>query len=191
MAKVIKIALAGEGGQGVQSVAQIMTNAANDAGKEALYIPNFGVEQRGGVSIAFCQISDEAIGAPKFEKGDIVIALSDRAVVRCQQYVSPETIFVYEASIEGVDEFLPQNAKKVLAIPALKIAKEELHPRVFNVIILGATLKATGIMSLDEAKGALEKKLGYKFEQNPKLRELNFKALERGAEIIEQLLVSK
>ncbi len=191
MANVIKIALAGEGGQGVQSVAQIMTNAANDAGKEALYIPNFGVEQRGGVSIAFCQISDEKIGAPKFETGDIVIALSDRAVVRCQQYVGPGTIFVYEASIEGVDEFLPKNAKKVLAIPALKIAKEELHPRVFNVIILGATLKATNIMSLDDAKSALEKKLGYKFEQNPKLRELNFKALERGAEIIEQLLASK
>lgn len=191
MANVIKIALAGEGGQGVQSVAQIMTNAANDAGKEALYIPNFGVEQRGGVSIAFCQISDEKIGAPKFETGDIVIALSDRAVVRCQQYVGAGTIFVYEASIEGVDEFLPKNAKKVLAIPALKIAKEELHPRVFNVIILGATLKATNIMSLDDAKSALEKKLGYKFEQNPKLRELNFKALERGAEIIEQLLASK
>lgn len=191
MADVIKIALAGEGGQGVQSVAQIMTNAANDAGKEALYIPNFGVEQRGGVSIAFCQISDEKIGAPKFEIGDIVIALSDRAVIRCQQYAGPNTIFVYEASIEGVDEFLPKKAKKVLAIPALKIAKEELHPRVFNVIILGATLKATKIMSMDDAKSALEKKLGYKFEQNPKLRELNFKALERGAEIIEQLLASK
>lgn len=191
MAKVIKIALAGEGGQGVQSVAQIMTNAANDAGKEALYIPNFGVEQRGGVSIAFCQISEDKIGAPKFEKGDIVIALSDRAVVRCQQYVGPETIFVYEASIEGVDEFLPQNARRVLAIPALKTANEELHPRVFNVIILGATLKATGILSLEDARKALESKLGYKFEQNPKLRELNFKALERGAEIIEELLASK
>jgi len=191
VAKVIKIALAGEGGQGVQSVAQIMTNAANDAGKEALYIPNFGVEQRGGVSIAFCQISDDKIGAPKFEKGDIVIALSDRAVVRCQQYAGPETIFVYEASIEGVDEFLPQNAKRVLAIPALKTANDELHPRVFNVIILGATLKATGIISLEDARKALESKLGYKFEQNPKLRELNFKALERGAEIIEELLASK
>jgi len=191
VAKVIKIALAGEGGQGVQSVAQIMTNAANEAGKEALYIPNFGVEQRGGVSIAFCQISDEQIGAPKFEKGDIVIALSGRAVIRCQQYVGPETIFVYESSIEGVDKFLPQNAKRVLAIPALKTANDELHPRVFNVIILGATLKATGILSLEDARKALELKLGYKFEQNPKLRELNFRALERGAEIIEELLASK
>jgi len=91
MAKIVKIALAGEGGQGVQSVAQIMVDAANDEGKEALYIPNFGVEQRGGVSIAFCQISDERIGAPKFVTGDIVIALSGRAVVRTQQYVGPSS----------------------------------------------------------------------------------------------------
>lgn len=191
MAKVVKIALAGEGGQGVQSVAQIMTNAANDEGKEALYIPNFGVEQRGGVSIAFCQISDERIGAPKFEIGDIVIALSDRAVVRTQQYVGPKTIFIYDDSIEGIEDDLPKNGAKVLAIPALKISKEELHPRVFNVVILGATLEATGVLSLDDAKKALEKKLGYKFEQNQKLREQNYKALERGAELVRELLAGK
>lgn len=191
MAKVVKIALAGEGGQGVQSVAQIMTNAANDEGKEALYIPNFGVEQRGGVSIAFCQISDERIGAPKFEIGDIVIALSDRAVVRTQQYVGPKTNFIYDASIEQVEEYLPTNGAKVLAIPALKISKEELHPRVFNVMILGAALQATGVLTLDQAKKALEKKLGYKFEQNPKLRELNHKALERGAQLMQEQLAGK
>ncbi len=191
MAKVVRIALAGEGGQGVQSVAQIMTNAANDEGKEALYIPNFGVEQRGGVSIAFCQISDERLGAPKFEIGDIVIALSDRAVVRTQQYVGPETIFIYDDSIEGIQDDLPKNGAKVLAIPALRISKEELHPRVFNVVILGATLEATGVLSLDDAKKALEKKLGYKFEQNPKLREQNYKALERGAELVRELLAGK
>lgn len=54
-----KIVLAGEGGQGVQSIAKILVEAGYEAGKQILYIPNFGVEQRGGVSIAFCQISDE------------------------------------------------------------------------------------------------------------------------------------
>ena len=54
-----KIVLAGEGGQGVQSIAKILVEAGYEAGKQILYIPNFGVEQRGGVSIAFCQIADE------------------------------------------------------------------------------------------------------------------------------------
>lgn len=68
MAKVFKVAIAGEGGQGVQSIAEILAEAANEEGKNALYIPNFGVEQRGGVSIAFVQVSDGDIGAPKFRK---------------------------------------------------------------------------------------------------------------------------
>ena len=82
-----KIVLAGEGGQGVQSVAKILVEAGYEANKEILYIPNFGVEQRGGVSIAFCQIGDEKIGEPRFSKGDIVIMLSDRAIERCQLLV--------------------------------------------------------------------------------------------------------
>ena len=56
-----RIVLAGEGGQGVQSIAKILVEAGYEAGKEILYIPNFGVEQRGGVSIAFCQVADEKI----------------------------------------------------------------------------------------------------------------------------------
>ncbi|AEF92940.1 Pyruvate/ketoisovalerate oxidoreductase [Desulfotomaculum nigrificans CO-1-SRB] len=186
MAKATKILLAGEGGQGVQSVAEIIAAAANAEGREALYIPNFGVEQRGGVSIAYLQIADEPIGAPKFDKADILIALSDRAVRRCKQYVGSETVYVYDASIEGVENDLPKEgeAKKVLAIPALEISKNELHPRVFNVVIMGAVVAATNVVPVEAAKAAIEKKLGYKFEQNPKLRELNFKAIDRGMELM-------
>jgi len=184
MGKTVKIMLAGEGGQGVQSVAEIIAEAANEEGREVLYIPNFGVEQRGGVSIAFLQIGLEPIGSPKFETGDIVVALSDRAIARTAQYVGPKTVFVYDAGIEGAGEYLPQNAGRVLAIPAVDVAKRELHPRVFNIVIMGAVIEATGVVPLAEAKAAIEKKLGYKFEKDPQLRELNFKAMDRGAELV-------
>ncbi|MEG6617127.1 2-oxoacid:acceptor oxidoreductase family protein [Peptococcaceae bacterium 1198_IL3148] len=186
MAELTKIMLAGEGGQGVQSVAQILAEAADNEGKEALYIPNFGVEQRGGVSIAYLQISNERIGAPKFNIGDIVVAVSERAILRTKQYVGENTIFIYDSSVDIAEEELPQNAAKILAIPALDIAKNELHPRVFNIIILGVIVAATKVVSQEDAKKAIEKKLGYKFEQNPKLRELNFKAIDRGAELVSQ-----
>lgn len=188
MAKEFKIALAGEGGQGVQSVASIIVEAANNSGREALYIPNFGVEQRGGVSIAFVQIADNKIGSPKFKKADIVVALSDRAVRRTVQYVDQNTTFVYDSDIQGVEEDIPQEAGKVLAIPAIDVAKNELHPRVFNVVIMGAVIEATKVIRMEDAKQALEENLGYKFEKDPKLRELNFKALERGVELVKEAL---
>jgi len=235
--KVVKIALAGEGGQGVQMIAEILAEAANEEGKQALYIPNFGVEQRGGVSIAFVQISDGAIGAPKFQKADILIPLSPRAVKRTKMYAGKDTIYIYDNSLvsegevndnivglqyfdvtppcpaaaepnkdlpqdliagepktcsftkpaAGVDpEDLPGEVKKVIAIPANDIAKNEegLHPRVFNIIILGAVIAATDVLPLDTIEKALEVKLGDKFKADPKLRTMNFKALKRGYELI-------
>ena len=183
--RVIRIALAGEGGQGVQSVAEIITEAAFNEGKETIYCPNFGLEQRGGVSIAFVQIGDSKIGAPKFKTGDIVVALSGRAIRRTRQYVGPETTFVYDSSIEGAEADLPKNAARIMSIPAIKRSREELHPRVFNIIIMGAVLGATGVVSLEDAKEALEHKLGDKFKKDPALRELNFKALEIGQEMVQ------
>lgn len=188
MAETIKIALAGEGGQGVQSVAGILVEAANDEGREALYIPNFGVEQRGGVSVAFCQISDEKVGSPKFQYADLVVALSDRAVRRTRQYANKNTLYIYDSSIKGVENELPKDAKKVLGIPALETAKKELHPRVFNIIVMGAAIEATKVVGMEQAKKAVEKRLGYKFAQKPELRELNYKALERGAELVKKSL---
>jgi hypothetical protein len=132
MAELTRIVLAGEGGQGVQTVAEILAEAANEEGKQALYIPNFGVEQRGGVSVAYVQISDRQIGAPKFQTGDIVIALSDRAVHRTQKYVGPQTTFVYDSTIQGLEGELPENAGEVLPIPAVEVAKKRVSPAGFQ-----------------------------------------------------------
>lgn len=245
MAEVIKIALAGEGGQGVQSIAEILAEAANEEGKQALYIPNFGVEQRGGVSIAYVQISDGPIGAPKFQKADILIPLSARAVNRTKVHAGKNTVYLYDNSliqegevndnIIGLQYFdvtppcptagmpgapettvhspnhdlqqeliagepktcsftkegpginpadVPSEVKRVIPIPANDIAKNEFHPRVFNMIILGAVIAATDVLPLEAIKQALESKLGDKFKANPDLRNMNFKALERGYDIV-------
>lgn len=216
----IKIALAGEGGQGVQAIANILAEAANTEGKEAIYIPNFGVEQRGGVSIAYVQIDNKRIGSPKFPKADIVIALSARAIERTARYVDGRTTFIYDSSVlaaaeiddhvigvqavdadprsqrrtEVIDETkqnnvkLPTNAANIIGIPANDIAKNELHPRVFNVMILGAVIKATDVVSVDGIKQAIEDKLGDTFEKNPELRDLNFRALEKGMSLVERVV---
>lgn len=238
MAKVIKVAIAGEGGQGVQSIAEILAEAANAEGKNALYIPNFGVEQRGGVSIAYVQVSDGEIGAPKFQKADILIPLSPRAIERTKKYAGKDTVYIYDNSLiqesevndnivglqyydvtppnptaERPNADLPQDmiagepktasftkpgsrvdssdipeVKKVVAIPANDIAKNEMHPRVFNVIILGAVIAATEVLPMDSIKRALETKLGDKFNKNPELRDMNFKALERGYQLIKSAM---
>jgi 2-oxoglutarate ferredoxin oxidoreductase subunit gamma len=177
-----KIVLAGEGGHGVQSIAKILVEAGYAANKNVLYIPNFGVEQRGGVSIAFCQIADEEIGEPRFSKGDIVIMLSDRAIDRCSVYVDENTTVVYDSSICNVKPEM--KAKEIIDIRANKLAHDELTSRVFNIIILGAVIQATGVVDIQYVKQAMEQALGKKFVAKPELRELNHKALEMGMNLI-------
>lgn len=183
-----RIVLAGEGGQGVQSVAKILVEAGYEAKKNVLYIPNFGVEQRGGVSIAFCQISDTEIGEPRFSKGDIVVMLSDRAIERCSCYVDENTTVIYDTSV--CDKTPEVNAKEIIGLPANQIANDELHTRVFNIIILGVILKATGVVDIEHAKAAMELALGKKFDAKPELRDLNYKAMERGIELLDTASVS-
>lgn len=183
-----KIALAGEGGQGVQSIAEILAEAAYNEGKQTIYIPNFGLEQRGGVSIAFLQFSDQRIGAPKFNKADVVIALSERAVGRTIGYSDKNTLYVYDSGFNVSQDELPAQVKQIIGIPAIETANNELHPRVFNIIIMGAVIGLTKVVAYETAKAALESKLGYKFEKNPKLRELNFRALEIGKQMAEKSL---
>lgn len=185
---LVKIAIAGEGGQGVQSIAEILAEAAYNENRQTIYIPNFGLEQRGGVSIAFIQFSESRIGAPKFNKADVVIALSGRAVERTIQYADENTIYVYDTSFDVDEKIFPVPVKKLIGLPAIDISSRELHPRVFNIIIMGAVIGLTGAVSFEAAKAALEHKLAYKFEKDPGLKELNFKALEIGKKMAEESL---
>lgn len=231
-----RFVIAGEGGQGVQVVGEILAAAAYRSGLESLYIPNFGVEQRGGASIAFVQISDEPIGAPKFEHADIMAVLSRRAFERTRGHQGPDTVVIYDSSdlrtpviddktvgIQGWETIAPEGfaasvgresesvqdksesesahgesgpeprSKQrfrgiLLPIPASDVAKDELTPRVLNMIVLGAMISLSESINEESVMEALEAKLGAKFAKDESLRELNRNAIKRGTELVQQVL---
>lgn len=211
-----RIVVAGEGGQGVQLIGEILAESAYRAGREAIYIPNFGVEQRGGVSMAMVQIADQPLGAPKFEQADILVPLSQRAMKRTQGFIKQETFYIYEASalepphlhdetigLQAWETVAPEAfslavgnqpqdpnqppaglglmPSRVIGIPAATIAQAEFRPKVFNMIILGAIVAVSNVLSLDMVKEGLLAKLGDKLQHDPELKELNLRALARGA----------
>lgn len=174
----------------MQTVGEVLAEAAYSAGLEAMYIPNFGVEQRGGVSLAYVQMGEEPVTAPKFRFADVVVALSPRSVARSARYVNEDTTFVYEASGEDTGVSAAGRARRVMGLPAVRVAREELSPRVFNMVILGAIWALVPVMPLEEVKKAVESHLGYKFAVQPELRDLNFRAIARGKELVESQYLS-
>lgn len=170
--KDIRILIAGEGGQGVQTIAEILARAAFLEGKHSTYIPNFGVEQRGGVSIAFVQISENPLIFPKFAQADIMVVLCQRAVPRVERYFNKKTLYIYDSVLLK---------HKGIGIKATSLARE-LNPKVFNTIILGFLLTKLPIKKESVIEG-MKEVLGQKFKKNPEIRKLNLKALELGSQL--------
>ncbi len=164
----MKILLAGEGGQGVQIVGQLLTQACFLEKKPSLYIPNFGVEQRGGVSLSFV-VEGEDASYPQFEKADLLVIFCDRAYERVIKHLGPETKIITGPAVT------PGLVKKATPVSAANFA-----PQLHNIIILGKILKMTQLADLNTIKKAMDERLGHHFKKNPALRDLDFRALESG-----------
>ncbi|PIU01637.1 ketoisovalerate oxidoreductase [bacterium (Candidatus Torokbacteria) CG09_land_8_20_14_0_10_42_11] len=173
-----KILIAGEGGQGIQTIGKILSRAAFAQGLKTLYVPNFGVEQRGGVSVAFVQISEQELSYPKFEKADLLVVLNERAIKRSASYIGPATKIISNNSLIAA-EILPAN-NNVTEIDATNIANKEFTPQTLSILVLGAILPFLPLLKKEYVKKAIGEQLGSKFKAKPELEALNYKALERG-----------
>ncbi|HEB01499.1 MAG TPA: ketoisovalerate oxidoreductase [Candidatus Portnoybacteria bacterium] len=178
----MKILIAGEGGQGVQTIAKILSTAAYFKGKESLFVPNFGVEQRGGVSIAFVQINNQPIPYPKFAQADLLVVLSQRSVKRVSSYIGKDTLVIFNSSLIH-NQLVNRLTAQPIPVEATTLAIKKLDYRVFNMIILGVMLSQVPEIDLKNIKKAINYQLGYKFKKNPELRKLNLKALEIGRKL--------
>jgi len=156
----MNLLFAGEGGQGVQAIAQILAKAAFIQGFSPLYIPNFGVEQRGGVSIAFLVLEKNNLACyPKFEKADIVAILAQRSRERVQRYIGPKTRVVMGPAIKGG-------------------LKTSLPAKVWNVLVLGKINQLGKIVKTDNLIQALHERFAKSYIKNEALKQINLQAIK-------------
>lgn len=179
----MNILIAGEGGQGVQTIAEALSYAAFLAGLEASYLPQFGVEQRGTPTVAYIQIDKKKFTNQRFKIADIVVILRERAIPAAADSINPHTVIIFDSSTIS-PKALPQKSGEILGIPATQIAKEKFIPKVFNVIVLGALSKLVFDLKSEYLWQALEQYLGKKFAKNKELRKLNESALFEGQSFV-------
>ncbi|GEM_PF-181010 len=166
--EITKIVLAGEGGQGIQTIAKVLSTALVSAGYFVSYIPQFGPEQRGTPSVSFIQFSKSEITYPKFDTADIVMVLRRRAIKTIESYVGPKTQLLFDSSTISRQKFSLNNSR-VFAIPATKLAEEQFGNKNQNILALGVLAKNF----LDYPKNAMweiiSTQLGKKFAKNKDL----------------------
>lgn len=175
MTKNIKILIAGEGGQGIQTVSKILIETAYHKNLEVSFVPNYGVEQRGGVSLGYIQFGEKKIGYPKFIKSDILVLLSQRSLERAKDYINPKVKIIYNKDL------IKKDISNNFGFNFDKLANELGSHKTMNMLVLGVIAQnIKEIINLEDLKKQINKKLAYKYKDNPELKKMNIKALEIG-----------
>jgi len=161
-----EVRLHGRGGQGVVSAAQLLADAAVFEGKYVQAFPEFGAERSGAPIAAYARISDGPIEIHSFIRNPDVVIICDRSMVclnSTAQGLSENGWFIcnYLGAPEELRSKLGLHPSvKIITLDATGIAIRTFGRDYPNTPMLGALLKATGIVGLE----SMEKALGERFK---------------------------
>ena len=174
-----ELIIAGFGGQGVLSMGKILVYCAAEEGKEVLWMPAYGPEQRGGTANVTVILSDERISSPILNAYDIVVALNQQSLDRFESQVKPGGILIYDSY--GINQPPTRTDITIHRIDATEATFEMNNSKTYNMIVLGAMLKASPMVTIESVLKGLKKPLP---ERHWHLLPLNEEALNKGMELV-------
>jgi len=193
--KSYDIYLVGVGGQGVLTIAELITEAAFLQGIAVNYYPTEGMAQRGGFVKAQVRLGRQFAGPNLPEKGaDLVIAMEISESLKAVRFIkpggdfllwsyiwAPTAVMLGKASYPALDvvkeQVLQAKANLFLLSPDdLPFYKDEVAPE--NLFVLGAAVQKTSLKTIFD-RAMLEKAIQTRW---PKSAARNLFALQAGAE---------
>jgi len=178
--KLVEIRWHGRGGQGAVTSVELLAKAAIDEGKYAQGFPSFGPERRGAPVLGFDRISPKVPIRIRAEitQPDAVIVL-DSGLIKVVNVTSGLKAggMIIINSKKPLEEIAGEFDKKwaLAVVDATKIAKEVLGVNIVNTTMLGALLKAVGVVKLESLNEPLQERFG-------RLAERNINAMKRAFE---------
>ncbi len=175
--KHVETIFSGFGGQGALFAGQLLAYAGMAEDLHVTWIPSYGPEMRGGTAHCIVIVSEEEIGAPIIRNPGAAIVLNLPSMHKYEPLVKPNGLLLVNSSL--VDVKSERDDIRTLYVPASDIATELGNPRMANVVLLGAFVAATDIVTPETVTQQLAAHLS---ERQSKWLGPNRKALERGAE---------
>ena len=176
---MIELRFHGRGGQGAVTSAELLALAAIEEGKFAQSFPKFGPERRGAPVIAFARISEKQIrDRTAVQSPSIVVVLDPSllSIVNTSDGMPEDGIQVVNTTKSAAELKRDFGLKgKLVTLDANKIAGEEIGRVITNTTMLGAAIRATGLVSVDGIIEQLKTRFG-------RIAEGNIKAFKRAYE---------
>ncbi len=164
------------------TASQLLARSAMREGKYIQAFPEFGPERMGAPIKAYTRISDQPINIHSgVSFPDIVIVLDPTLVghVDFGSGLTDDGLIIVNTDLnkESVIKTAHLEGKNVIAIDASKVALETIGRNIANTAVMGALVKATGIVTLESGIEEIEESFGAKF--NRKMIDNNIASTKR------------
>ena len=175
----------GRGGQGAKTAALLLADAALASGKYIQAFPEYGPERMGAPVASFNRISSNPICLHSGVTNPKIVIVLDPTLmdsVDVTEGMPSDGTLLINTEKSPADlkvEFGIATGIKICTVDASKISTETIGRDIPNTPMLGALIKATGILDFKEMLDDTKKKLEKKFKTKPEVVAGNLKAIER------------
>lgn len=185
MSKMIEIRWHGRGGQGAVTAAKILAEAALGEGRHIQAFPEYGAERRGAPVRSFTRISDETIHIHSPIHTPQAVAVLDSTLldaVDVTEGLPEDGVLVVNTLDEPatVRQKLSLKGRRVFTVDATQISIDCLGKPIPNAPMIGAIMRATGILPLEGVISGFQSKFSDKLRSE--VVSGNIKAIERAYE---------
>ncbi|MCL6629636.1 MAG: 2-oxoacid:acceptor oxidoreductase family protein [Armatimonadetes bacterium] len=184
MAKLTEIRWHGRGGQGAKTAALLFGEALLGQGKYIQAFPEYGPERMGAPVQSYNRISDQPITIHCGVTSPQVVVVLDPTLMDKVDVTSglPEDGTIIINTDQPASKFrqkLGLNSQRVHTVDASRIAMETIGRNIPNTPMMGALVRVTGLVDLEEMLEDTKKKLEKKFRSKPEVIEGNLMAIRR------------
>jgi 2-oxoisovalerate ferredoxin oxidoreductase beta subunit len=173
----VSMKISGFGGQGILFAGIALAEAGMREGLQVSWIPSYGPEMRGGTAHCHVRLSRTKIASPLINRPTCLIAFNAPSVERFASEILPGGLLMVNASM--VPEIPRFPNVRVVSVPATETATQVGNSKVGNMVMLGAYLKATGVLNPESILRSLKE-----HGMRPDLLEVNRKALQAGQDVV-------
>ncbi len=190
MKETLEIRWHGRAGQGVVTAAVTLADVLSS--EKGIYVqafPEFGAEKRGAPILAFNRISRRPIRTHSQVYYPDIVVVTDPSLlglVDIADGAKEDALFLMNTTfdIPVVRERLELGERKIYALDAYTIARDELGRAIPNVPMVAALVKVMGLMDLDKFRKNIELSLSKKLREE--VVKMNMKTISRAFEEVKE-----
>jgi len=184
MKDLIEIRWHGRGGQGVKTASLLFAEAMVAQGKHVQAFPEYGPERMGAPVQAFNRFSEKKVTIHcSVESPNIVVLLDPTLIgkVDITAGLGPEGKLIVNTHIsaEELRKKLELKTGKLYTVDASRISRETIGRDIPTTPMIGALVKVSGLLSLEDLLIDTENKLKKKFRNKPEIISGNLEAIKK------------